>query len=91
MVLTWDLSTVLRALRGPPFKPLELADLRELLLKMTLLLALALVKRDGDLQVLSASASCLEFGLNDLVFRLLWRLHQKAAFDKAKTVLLDSG
>ncbi|KAL0153933.1 hypothetical protein M9458_050764, partial [Cirrhinus mrigala] len=40
---TWDLSTVLRALKGPPFEPLLGADLRLLTFKAALLLALASV------------------------------------------------
>lgn len=64
-VPTWDLHTVLGALKGPPFEPLRSADLRPLTLKTALLLALASVKRDGDLQALSVSPACLEFGPND--------------------------
>ncbi len=64
-VPTWDLPTVLRALKGPPFEPLQSTDLRSLSLKTALLLALASVKRVGDLQALSTSPACLEFGLND--------------------------
>ncbi|XDV36877.1 hypothetical protein PO909_006592 [Leuciscus waleckii] len=64
-VPAWDLSLVLRALKGPPFEPLQSADLRPLSLKTALLLALASVKRVRDLQALSTSASCLEFGPND--------------------------
>ncbi len=64
-VPTWDLPTVLRALKGPPFEPLQSTDLRSLLLKTALLLALASVKRVGDLQALSTSPACLEFGPND--------------------------
>lgn len=48
---------VLRALRGPPFKPLQVAGLWPLLLKTALLLALALVKLVGDMQALSVTAS----------------------------------
>ncbi|KAI2651221.1 hypothetical protein H4Q32_019259 [Labeo rohita] len=55
---TWDLSTVLRALKGPPFE-------RLLMFKAALLLALASVKRMGDLQALSVNPSCLEFGPGD--------------------------
>ncbi len=44
-VPTWDLPTVLRALKGPPFEPLQSTDLRSLSLKTALLLALASVKR----------------------------------------------
>lgn len=64
-VPTWDLHTVLGALKGPPFEPLRSADLRPLTLKTALLLALASVKRVGDLQALSVSPACLEFGPND--------------------------
>lgn len=62
---TWDLSIVFRALRGPPFELLQLADLLHLSLKTTLLLALAWVKRIGELQALLVSASCLKFGSKD--------------------------
>ncbi|KAI2656145.1 Transposon Ty3-G Gag-Pol polyprotein [Labeo rohita] len=61
----WDLSTVLRALKGPPFEPLTMVDLKPLTLKAALLLALVSVKRVGDLQALSISPSCLEFGPGD--------------------------
>ncbi|XP_058618458.1 uncharacterized protein LOC131531609 [Onychostoma macrolepis] len=64
-VPTWDLPTVLRALKGPPFEPLQSTNLRSLSLKTALLLALASVKRVGDLQALSVSPACLEFGPND--------------------------
>ncbi len=64
-VPTWDLPTVLRALKGPPFEPLQSMNLRSLSLKTALLLALASVKRVGDLQALSISPACLEFGPND--------------------------
>lgn len=65
MVPLWDLSIVLRALKGPPFEPLISADLQPLALKTALLLALVSVKRVGDIQALLVSASCLEFGPND--------------------------
>ncbi len=58
---TWDLPTVLRALKGPPFELLQSTDLRSLSLKTALLLALASVKRVED----STSPACLEFGPND--------------------------
>ncbi len=41
---TWDLPTVLRALKSPPFEPLQSVDLRPLMSKTALLLALASVK-----------------------------------------------
>ncbi len=59
----WDLPTILRALKGPPFEPLQSTSLRALSLKTTLLLALVSVKRVGDLQ--ARNPACLEFGLND--------------------------
>ncbi len=63
--LTWDLPTVLRALKSSPFEPLQSVHLRPLMLKTALLLAQASVKHMGDLQALSVSPSCLEFGSND--------------------------
>ncbi len=59
----WDLPTVLRALKGPPFEPLQSSSLRVFSLKTALLLALASVKR--DLRALSINPVCLEFGSND--------------------------
>ncbi|XDV44795.1 hypothetical protein PO909_013034 [Leuciscus waleckii] len=64
-VPSWDLSTVLRALKGPPFEPLQSVDLKLLSLYTALLLALASIKRVGDLQALSVIPSCLEFGVGD--------------------------
>ncbi|KAI2660051.1 Alpha-1,2-mannosyltransferase MNN22 [Labeo rohita] len=64
-VPSWDLPIVLRALRSPPFETLHSIDLRPLTLKTALLLALASVKRIGDLQALSVNPACLEFGPND--------------------------
>ncbi len=64
-VPTWDLPTVLRALKSLPFEPLQSVDLPPLMLKTALLLALISVKRMGDLQVLSVSISCLKCGPND--------------------------
>ncbi len=64
-VPTWDLPTVLRALKSPPFGLLQSVDLRTLTLKTVLLLALASLKCMGDLQALSVSTSCLEFRPND--------------------------
>ncbi len=61
----WDLPTLLKARKGPPFEPLQSTSFRALSLKTTLLLALASVKRVGDLQALSVNAACLEFGAND--------------------------
>ncbi len=64
-VPSWDLALVLEALALPPFEPLQTVGLRELSLKTTLLLALASVKRVGDLQALSMNADCMQFGLGD--------------------------
>ncbi|KAI2649139.1 Leucine--tRNA ligase [Labeo rohita] len=62
---TWDLALVLDALTGPPFEPIQSVSLRALSLKTALLLALASVKRVGDLQALSIDDSCIEFGPGD--------------------------
>lgn len=64
-VHSWFLPTVLRALRSSPFEPLQSVDLRSLTLKTALLLALVSVKSVGNLQLLSVSPSCLEFGPGD--------------------------
>ncbi len=61
----WDLSIVLEARKAPLFEPLNTVVLKYLSLKNVFLLALASVKRVGDLHALSTSASCLEFGPND--------------------------
>ncbi|XDV39230.1 hypothetical protein PO909_008494 [Leuciscus waleckii] len=60
-----DLSTVLEAMKGAPFKPIQSVDIKHLSFKTVFLLALASVKRIGDLQALSVSATCMEFGPND--------------------------
>lgn len=49
----------------PHFEPLQSTHLHSLSLKTTLLLALASVKQMGDLQALSVSPTCLEFGPSD--------------------------
>lgn len=61
LILFWDLSTVLRAFRGPPFESLQAAGLWPLSLKTALLLALSSV----NIKALSVSAPCLEFGPDD--------------------------
>ncbi len=68
-VLPWE-----GPLEGPPFEPLQSSNLRVLSLKTALLLALASVKRVGDLQALSVNPVCLEFGPNDSKFVLKPRL-----------------
>ncbi len=62
---SWDLALVLRALQIAPFEPLQSADLRILSMKTVLLVALASIKRVGDLQAFSVDESCLEFGPGD--------------------------
>ncbi len=71
----WDLPTVLRPLKGPPFEPLQSSSLRALSLKSALLLALTSFKRVGNLQALSVNPACLEFGPNDSKVVLKPRLH----------------
>ncbi len=62
---SWDLALVLRALQIAPFEPLQSADLRILSMKTLLLVALASIKRVGDLQAFSVDESCQEFGPGD--------------------------
>ncbi len=59
----WDLPTVLRTLKGPPFEPLQSLSLSVLSLKTALLLALVSVKRVGDLQALSSTLFAWNSGL----------------------------
>ncbi len=63
LVPSWDLPSVLAALKEEPFEPLQTVELKFLSLKTVLLTALASVKRVGDLQAFSVDDSCLEFGL----------------------------
>ncbi len=65
LVPSWDLPSVLSALRGAPFEPLQSVELKFLSLKTVLLSALATVKRVGGLQAFSVDDSCLEFGPAD--------------------------
>ncbi|KAI2665755.1 Altered inheritance of mitochondria protein 21 [Labeo rohita] len=64
-VSTWDLSLVLTALRQAPFEPLHSVELKFLSMKTLLLLALASIKRVGDLHAFLVEESCLEFGPAD--------------------------
>ncbi|XP_056619862.1 uncharacterized protein LOC130434030 [Triplophysa dalaica] len=61
-VPSWDLNVVLQGLAMAPFEPLGDASLPHLTMKTALLTALASIKRVGDLQGLSVSPGCLEFG-----------------------------
>ncbi len=72
LVPSWDLPSVLSALRGAPFEPLQSVELKFLSLKTVLLSALATVKRVGDLQAFSVDDSCLEFGPADCPSGTRW-------------------
>ena len=58
LVASWDWAVVLEGLKGPPFEPLEEADLKHLSFKTALLLALALAKHVSDIHALSVHPSC---------------------------------
>ncbi len=62
---SWDLSLVLRALQQGPFEPLQTVEPKFLSMKTLLLLALASIKRVGDLHPFSVDDSCLQFGPAD--------------------------
>ncbi|XP_059199216.1 uncharacterized protein LOC131979287 [Centropristis striata] len=66
LVPPWDLAVVLEGLRGPPFEPLEGADLKHVSLKAVLLLALASAKRVSDIHALSVHPSCTQFFPGDV-------------------------
>ncbi len=65
LVRSWDFPSVLTALKKELFEPLQSVELKLLSLKTVLLIALASVKRVGDLQAFSVNDSCLEFGPGD--------------------------
>ncbi len=65
LVPSWDLPSVLAALKEEPFELCKSVELKFLSLKTVLLTALASVKRVGDLQAFSVDDSCLEFGPAD--------------------------
>ncbi|KAL0174631.1 hypothetical protein M9458_030599, partial [Cirrhinus mrigala] len=65
LVPSWDLSVALQGLREAPFEPLASVELKHLSLKTALLIALASIKRVGDLQAFSVDETCLEFGPGD--------------------------
>ena len=67
---SWDLSLVLDALCGPPFEPIDRADLKVLTLKTVFLLAITTAKRVSDLHALSIHPECLSFGGGGLSVRL---------------------
>ncbi len=56
---------VLRALQQGPFEPLQTVEPKFLSMKTLLLLALASIKRVGDLHAFSVDDSCLQFGPAD--------------------------
>lgn len=58
---SWDLPLVLDALCGPPFEPLDQAELKWLSVKTAFLLAMATARRVGELHALSVSDSCLRW------------------------------
>lgn len=60
-VPSWDLPTVLDALRSPPFEPLERADLKWVSIKLAFLLAVTSAKRVGELHALSVAEDCLRW------------------------------
>ncbi len=62
---SWDLSLVLGALQQGPFEPLQTVEPKFLSMKTLLLLALASIKRVGDLHAFSVDDSCLQFGPAD--------------------------
>ena len=64
LVPPWDLTLVLDALVREPFEPLETVQLKFLLLKTALLVALSTAKRASDIHALSVNESCMRFSGN---------------------------
>ena len=53
LIPSWDLSSVLRLLAGPPFEPLSNASLMHLTIKLAFLLAVSTSRRGSELKALS--------------------------------------
>ena len=66
LVPPWDLAVALEGLKGPPFEPLEGADLKIVSLKTVLLLVLASAKRVSDTHALSRHSSCAQLFPGDV-------------------------
>ncbi len=64
-ITSWDLSLVLTALQQGLFEPLQTVEPKFLSMKTLLLLALASIKRVGDLHAFSVDNSCLQLGPAD--------------------------
>ncbi|XP_039546711.1 ubiquitin carboxyl-terminal hydrolase 37-like [Pimephales promelas] len=60
-----SIPMVLEALKGAPFESIRTSDTKHLSFKTVFLMALESVKHIGDLQALSISSACMEFGPND--------------------------
>ncbi|KAK3542105.1 hypothetical protein QTP86_014357, partial [Hemibagrus guttatus] len=73
---SWDLSVVLYELLEAPLEPMESASKKFLTLKTALRLALASLRRVGDLQALSVAPTCLEFSPD--MFKAI--LHPRAGY-----------
>ena len=58
---SWYLALVLEALCGPPFEPIDSADMKFLSFKTALLLAMTSAKCVGDLHALPVHPSCTQF------------------------------
>ncbi len=84
LVPSWDLPLVLTALKQEPFEPLQSVELKRMSLKTVLLIALASVKRIGDLQAFSVDDSCLQFRSGDSHFVLRPRPRKGKALSKQR-------
>ncbi|KAG1957248.1 gastrula zinc finger protein XlCGF57.1-like [Pimephales promelas] len=71
LVPSWDLSVVLSSLQRPTFEPLQSVEIKFLSFKTVLLVALASIKRVGDLHAFSVDEACLEFllGYSHVILR----------------------
>ena len=70
----WDLLTVLRFLRGPPFEHLESCSLRDLTQKVLFLVSLVMARKVGKLQAVSREVS---FSGSDIFLSFLLEFRAK--------------
>ncbi|XP_071967800.1 uncharacterized protein [Engystomops pustulosus] len=67
---SWDLSLVLNYLTGPPFEPMEDANIKDLTQKLTFLIAITSARRLGEIQALSIREPYLRISEDRVTLRL---------------------
>ena len=65
---TWDVTTVFTALQGPPFEPMQNAEMKHVAAKLAILLALTTAARACELQALTVNGLTFSGDLKVTVF-----------------------